>query len=103
MDINLPELENIRKKCAELDNELDAFFRSIKGIRAMSDSFPEVPVRLKENKAEIENLKKEMKGMEKRLRELFFTKLERQKYIILSMLAVMIAGAVFFFFYLNPF
>lgn len=56
-------LENIRKKCVELDHELNTFFQSLKEIKEIRDYVSVLPDRLKENEAEIERQKTRIENM----------------------------------------
>ncbi len=63
MNSNLQELENFRKKCVALDNELNSFYHSIQEIKSLRDTVAELPDRLKENEEEIEHQKARMENM----------------------------------------
>jgi chromosome segregation ATPase len=63
MESNLQELENIRRKCVELDGELNTFLHSIREIRSIRDSVAEIPDKLKEQEAEIEHQKVKIENM----------------------------------------
>jgi len=79
MNENLPELENVRKKCEALDSELNSFFQSIKEIRSVRDSFAGMPDRLKQNEVEIEHQKREMENMLSSTRNLLMSFEEQAK------------------------
>lgn len=63
MNSNLQELENFRKKCVALDNELNSFYHSIQEIKSLRDTVAELPDRLKDNEEEIEHQKARMENM----------------------------------------
>ncbi len=63
MNSNLQELENFRKKCVALDNELNSFYHSIQEIKSLRDTVAELPDRLKDNEEEIEHQKERMENM----------------------------------------
>ncbi|MBI5741054.1 MAG: hypothetical protein HZA16_10060 [Nitrospirae bacterium] len=79
MNDNFPELENVRKKCETLDNELNSFFESIKEIRSVRDSVAGLPDRLKQNEAELEQQKMEMDNMLSSTRNLLISFEEQAK------------------------
>ncbi|RJQ47196.1 MAG: hypothetical protein C4538_05545 [Nitrospiraceae bacterium] len=57
------ETDSVRKKCEELDNELDVFFQSIKELKSIRDSMAEMPDRLKQNETDIVSKKREIEDM----------------------------------------
>jgi chromosome segregation ATPase len=63
MDTDWQELEDVRKKCIELDSELDTFFQSLKEISEIRDSVRYLPEKLRQNEEEIENRKREIESM----------------------------------------
>ena len=60
MDTDWQELEEVRKKCAEFDGELDTFYQSLKEIKEIRDSVRGLPEKLKQNEEEIEKQKREI-------------------------------------------
>jgi len=79
MNADWQELENVRKKCAELDSELSTFFKSLKEIKDIRDSVSELPEKLKQTETEMENQKKEIENLMSSTSNLLITFEEQAK------------------------
>ncbi|MBI5057910.1 MAG: hypothetical protein HZB61_14960 [Nitrospirae bacterium] len=79
MNADWKELENVRKKCEELDSELSTFFKSLKEIRDIRDSVSELPEKLKQTETEMENQKKEIENLMSSTSNLLITFEEQAK------------------------
>ncbi|RJQ21504.1 MAG: hypothetical protein C4560_03805 [Nitrospiraceae bacterium] len=63
MDQDWQELEKVRKRCEELDTELDSLLQSLREIRKIKESVSSLPERLQQSEAVIENQKKEIQDL----------------------------------------
>ena len=63
MSEDVYELETMRKKCEDLDRELNTFVQTIAELRALRDEIGVLPEKLTNSGSEVEALKKELEGV----------------------------------------
>jgi chromosome segregation ATPase len=78
-------LESVKRKFETLDSELNVFLKSIREIKEIRDSVEELPERLKQNKQEIENQKKDLERLMTSTNNLLMTFEEQSKGIIFDL------------------
>jgi chromosome segregation ATPase len=79
MDTDWQELEDVRKKFEVLDNELNAFFQSVKEIKEIRDSIGNLPDIIRQNGEAIEIQKKEIEDLRTSINNLLITFDEQAK------------------------
>ncbi len=79
MTENAYDVETVRKKFEDLDNEISTFLQAIKEVKEMRDTFREIPEQLEHNEIEIEQQKKELDSLMSTTNNLLITFEEQSK------------------------
>lgn len=85
MDTKWQDIEEVRKKCVELDSELDTFFKSLKEIKEIRDLVGALPDKLRQDQDEIESRKTEVEHLKSSVSSLLITFEEQAKGLLFDL------------------
>jgi chromosome segregation ATPase len=85
METEWQDIEEVRKKCVELDSELDTFFQSLKEIKEIRDFVGELPDKLMQDKEQIESRKAEVEHLKSSVGALLITFEEQAKGLLFDL------------------
>lgn len=85
MNTDRQELEDVRKKCVELDHELNTFFQALKEIKEIRDVVGNLPDKLRQNEEEMEHQKVEIEALMSSVSNLLIAFEEQSKGLFFDM------------------
>jgi chromosome segregation ATPase len=85
MDTEWQDIEEVRKKCVDLDSELDTFFQSLKEIKEIRDFVGDLPDKLMQDQEEIESRKAEVEHLKSSVSSLLITFEEQAKGLLFDL------------------
>ncbi len=85
MNTDRQELEGVRKKCVELDHELNTFFQALKEIKEIRDTVGYLPDKLRQNEEDIEHQKVEIEALMSSVSNLLIAFEEQSKGLFFDM------------------
>jgi len=85
MEKEWQDIEDVRKKCEELNSELDTFLQSLKEIKEIRDFVGDLPDKLRQDQKEIESRKMEVEHLKTSMSSLLITFEEQAKGLLFDM------------------